>query len=87
MQYKKITVYTKDYCPFCHRVLGLFKDLSIPCENIDVTHDEQRFDFAKQKSGMRTVPQVFIGDECIGGCDETFALHKQGKLATLCMDA
>ncbi len=77
----QIDVYTKGYCPFCHRVVALFDKLGVEYNNIDVEHDDEKFmEMVERANGGRTVPQVFINGEHIGGCDDTFALHQQGLL-------
>ena len=75
-----VTIYTKDYCPYCHKALALLDNLEVEYTNFDVTHDEEKFAEAKEKSGSRTVPQVFVGDRFLGGCDDIHELHADGKL-------
>lgn len=75
-----IKIYTKDYCPYCKKAVSLLESLHVSFENIDVTHDPETFAKAREKSGMQTVPQIFVGDICLGGCDDIHALHAEGKL-------
>lgn len=75
-----IKIYTKDYCPYCHKAKALLDSLKIKYTDIDVTHDAEKFQEAEQKSGSHTVPQIFVDDKFIGGCDDIHTLHAQGKL-------
>lgn len=76
-----VTIYTRPMCPYCVRAVSLLKDKGVDFEEIDAG-----FDMAKKKEmiqkagGARTFPQIFIGDEHIGGCDEMMALERAGKL-------
>lgn len=76
-----ITVYTKDYCPFCHRAKALLDKLGAAYEEIDLVQEPQRRgEMIEKANGATTVPQIFIDDKHIGGCDDLFALHEAGKL-------
>ncbi len=78
---KAISVYTTNYCGFCMAAKHLLNTKDIPFQEIDVTSDpEARQDIAR-RSGRRTVPQIFIGDEAIGGFTELKALSDRGLLA------
>lgn len=77
----KVEIYTKSYCPFCHRAVALLKEVGTEFTQIDVENDDDKFiEMVERANGGRTVPQVFINDEHIGGCDDLFALHSKGKL-------
>ena len=81
---KPITIYTTDYCPYCVKAKRLLDNLSIAYTQIDVTNNESlRKDMVEKAEGRRTVPQIFIGDTPIGGCDDLYALHESGKLSAL----
>lgn len=75
-----ITVYTKDYCPYCVQAKNLLKSLNIDFTEVDVTNDSATLMKIVQKSRMRTVPQIFVGETCIGGYMDIAELHKQEKL-------
>lgn len=77
---KAVKVYSKTYCPYCDRAKALLTAREIPYteENLDGKGEEAAALFAK--TGFRTVPQIFIGDECIGGFQELAALDADGKL-------
>lgn len=75
-----IEIYTKDYCPYCHKAKSLLDSLKVQYREIDVTHDQEKFQEAIEKSGFRTVPQIFLDDKCLGGCDDIYRLHEEGSL-------
>lgn len=77
---KKITLYTKDYCPYCVKAKNLLTSIGATYEEIDVTHDQETLMKIVEKSHMRTVPQIFVGDECLGGFDSINAMHERGEL-------
>lgn len=77
---KKIEIYTKDYCPFCHRAVNLLKAKGVEFEEYDVTHEPTREKEMRERSGRSTVPEIFVDDELVGGCDDLFALDEAGKL-------
>ncbi|MCP5362237.1 MAG: glutaredoxin 3 [Hyphomicrobiales bacterium] len=80
----KVTIYTKDYCPYCTRAKALFDMKKVPYTEIDITHDPELQNEVVQKSGgRRTVPQIFINDKPIGGFDDANTLNQQGKLDIL----
>ena len=75
-----ITLYTKDYCPYCVKAKNLLSSLGANYKEIDVTHDIDTLISIAKKSGMRTVPQIFVDDVCLGGFDNINALHQKGEL-------
>lgn len=78
---KKVVIYTTDYCPYCVRAKRLLDLKKVSYEEIDVTHNQaMRDEMMKKAEGRRTVPQIFIDDEPIGGCDDLHALEASGKL-------
>lgn len=83
---KSISVYTTTYCSFCVAAKNLLKTKGIPFEEIDVTNDPAARQDISQRSGRRTVPQIFIGDEPIGGFMELKALADKGELAAKLAD-
>ena len=79
---KPVVVYTGPACGYCMRAKELLKRHNIPFQEIPLSwDDEAAWKEAIRRSGMRTVPQIFIGDECIGGYTELAALELSGKLA------
>lgn len=82
---KKITVYSTDHCGYCERAKALLKSREIPFEEIHTSRSDTDAVMALAKrSGMRTFPQIFVGEKLIGGCTDLEALDAKGDLkATL----
>lgn len=81
-----ITLYTKDYCPYCVKAKTLLKRKGVEqhITEIDITHDEKlQQEMVTKSGGRRTVPQIFIGDTHVGGADDLYALDAAGKLDAL----
>jgi glutaredoxin 3 len=80
-----ITLYTKDYCPYCTKAKALLSRKGVSSFNeIDITHDEKlQQEMIAKTGGRKTVPQIFINDLHVGGFDDIAALDKDGKLASL----
>ena len=77
----KVEVYSTSYCPYCMRAKALLTSKGVEFEEIDVTDDpELRAQMVKLAGGRRTVPEIFINGEIIGGCDELYELEISGKL-------
>jgi glutaredoxin 3 len=80
----KITVYTKQWCPYCSMAKRLLTRKGAAFEEIDVTGDWAARDRLVEKAGGRTtVPQIWIGETHVGGSDELHALERAGKLDAL----
>lgn len=80
----KIEIYSSDRCPYCVKAKVLLDKKNAQYEEINVTDDEQaRKDLLAKANGMRTVPQIFIDDKHIGGCDDLYALDQKGELDPL----
>lgn len=77
---KNVIVYSTDYCPFCTRAKSLLSQRDIPFEEINVEGDDEKRAWLVEATGQRTVPQIFIGDEPIGGFTELYALDRSGQL-------
>lgn len=82
-----ITIYTKKYCPYCDAAKDLLQKKSVAFDEIPVDGDfaAQRT-MAARANGRSTVPQIFIGAEHIGGCDDLYALDDVGKLDPMLAD-
>ncbi|KZN41375.1 glutaredoxin 3 [Pseudoalteromonas luteoviolacea] len=79
-----VTIYTKDYCPFCHRAKALLDSKGVTYTEYDIgVKPELREEMIEKANGSHTVPQIFINGQHIGGCDDMMALEAQGKLASL----
>lgn len=78
---KSVRVYSTLVCPYCVRAKLLLRERGIAFEDIDVTRDWEARDWLVQATGRRTVPQIFIGDEPIGGFEELRELDRSGALS------
>lgn len=84
----KVEIYTWSSCPFCIRAKALLDKKGVDYIEYGIDGDEAaRAEMAKRANGRRSVPQVFINDRHIGGCDDTYALEAQGKLDPLLQSA
>jgi glutaredoxin 3 len=80
----KIKIYTTPICPYCVRAKALLKRKGASFEEIDVFMNTQRREEMEAQSGGRyTVPQIFIGEHHVGGCDDLYALDRAGELDPL----
>lgn len=79
-----IVIYTKDYCPYCIYAKQLLQSKNIIYKEIRIDLDPSQAEIMKQRSGRRTVPQIFIDDQPIGGYDDLVKLDRAGKLDTYC---
>lgn len=84
----KVEIYTWRMCPFCIRAKSLLKQKGINFTEYIIDSDEEaRQLMAKRAKGRRSVPQIFINDQHIGGCDDIHTLESQGKLDSLLVDS
>jgi glutaredoxin 3 len=80
----EVVVYTTDMCPYCYRAKRLLEQKGVAFTEIDVTLDPaKRAEMAQKSGGVRTVPQIFIGGQHVGGSDDLYALEAEGKLDPL----
>lgn len=80
----KIEIYTTTICPFCHAAKKLLKEKGASFSEISLTREPHLRDrMVERASGGRTVPQIFIDDTHIGGCDDLYALDAKGGLDPL----
>lgn len=79
----KVIVYSKDYCPYCDRAKALLKSKGVAFEAIELEDQPEEFAKLKERTGLMTVPQIFIGDQLIGGYSDMAALEREGKLDAL----
>lgn len=77
----KVTIYTRDLCPYCARAKQLLSQKNVKFDEINVGMDaKKKQEMIKRSNGGRTFPQIFIGDTHIGGCDDMMALERRGAL-------
>ena len=80
----KVEIYTSIMCPYCSRAVGLLRSKNINFEQIDVSMSGEFKRTMRSRAGGRTsVPQIFIDDKHIGGCDDLMALDSAGHLDSL----
>jgi len=77
---KRVEIYTKNYCPYCRRAKDLLQSKNVPFVEYDVTDDPAKEEEMRRRSGRQTVPEIFIDDTLLGGCDDLFALETGGTL-------
>lgn len=78
-----IVIYTSEHCPYCDRAKLLLKQKNQTFSEIRVDLDPEKRDEMIAKTNRRTVPQIFINDQAIGGCDDLYALNTSGQLDKL----
>lgn len=80
----KVEIFTTMLCPYCHAAKRLLQQKGIEFEEIDVTmNPSRRATMAERAGGRRSVPQIFIGDIHVGGCEDLYELEGAGKLDPL----
>jgi glutaredoxin 3 len=82
-----VTVYVSDWCPYCQRAKGLLSSKNVVFSEINVEDDAKLREEMIARSNRRTVPQIFIGDKHVGGCDDLFELDRSGELDRLIQGA
>lgn len=81
---KTVEIYTSPLCGFCHAAKRLLSSKGVSFTEIDVLSNPARKpEMIERANGGRTVPQIFIGDTHVGGCDDLHALERAGKLDAL----
>ncbi|MBA2649237.1 MAG: glutaredoxin 3 [Legionella sp.] len=79
----EIIIYSSEHCSYCVRAKELLKRKNVPFNEIRVDVKDEFREEMIEKSGRRTVPQIFINGQAIGGFDDLYALDKQGQLDEL----
>ncbi len=79
----KVTIYTASLCPYCHMAKQLLRTKGIGYVEIDVTGQAELRAEMSAKAGRSTVPQIWIGQIHVGGCDDLYCLDRAGKLDEL----
>ncbi|MFD0910344.1 glutaredoxin 3 [Ruegeria arenilitoris] len=81
---KPVVIYTSPLCGFCHAAKRLLNQKGVAFDEIDVLMNPKRKpEMIQRAGGRRTVPQIFIGDTHVGGCDDLYELEQAGKLDPL----
>ncbi|MFZ2586650.1 MAG: glutaredoxin 3 [Alphaproteobacteria bacterium] len=76
-----VEFYNKDYCPYCVKAKALLTQLDVAFTEIDISRTPDKLaELQARKPGVRTLPQIFIGGQSIGGCDDLYALFESGNL-------
>ncbi len=80
----KVTIYTTKMCPYCYAAKRLLTQKGATYDEVDVTFDPAtRRTMTEKAGGMHTVPQIFIDETHVGGCDELYGLDKNGELDSM----
>jgi glutaredoxin 3 len=75
-----VTLYTTRFCPYCIRARNLLDDKGVVYKDIAVDNDPRLRQEMTARSGCTSVPQIWLGEQHIGGCDELLLLERQGRL-------
>lgn len=79
-----ITIYTRDWCPYCTAAKQLLKDKGAAFQEVNIGNEPgRRPEMIDRAGGKSTVPQIFIGERHVGGCDDLYALDSRGELDPL----
>ena len=78
-----VTIYTRPFCPYCSRAVSLLSAKGVAFTEIDAGFDPEKRKEMIARGGGVTYPQIFIGEQPIGGCDDMMALERAGELDAL----
>ena len=80
----QVTIYTKGWCPYCSAAKDLLNQKGVAFDEVDIERrGDARQEMIARAGGRSTVPQIFIGERHVGGCDDLYALERAGKLDPL----
>ena len=82
-----VTLYVTDWCPYCQRAKSLLTQKNLVFSEINIDDDAKSREEMIARSNRRTVPQIFVGDKHVGGCDDLFELDRSGELDRLIQGA
>lgn len=82
-----IEIFTKDYCGYCRRAKELLEARNLDYDEIDITHDPDLAEEVVERTGRKTVPQIFIEGQAVGGYDDLVALDISGELDRIILEA
>lgn len=81
---EQIRIYEKDYCPYCKRAKKLLDQKSVKYSEIDISDSKELLEeMLRESGGRKSVPQIFIGEKHIGGCDDLYEMEASGELDKL----
>ncbi|GHG82790.1 glutaredoxin 3 [Pseudodonghicola xiamenensis] len=84
---KPVEIYTSPICGYCHAAKRLLNQKGVEYSEVDIfAHPDRKPEMIQRANGRRTVPQIFIGDTHVGGCDDLYELEQDGKLDPLLAD-
>ncbi len=83
---RKVTVYSDEICTLCHSVENLLNVREIPYEKVMIAEGSDEHEQLAERSGLRSLPQVYVGSLLVGGYQETLAADQAGMLADLLVD-
>ena len=75
-----LKIYTKNYCHYCEKAKNLLTELGINYKEYDITSKPEEIEKLHKISGMMTVPQIFVGEKCLGGYSDIEKMHQAGTL-------
>ena len=82
-----VTLHTTRLCPYCHLAKELLRSKGVEIDEIDVSGQrELRAEMSQKAGGRSTVPQIWIGETHVGGCDDLYVLEREGKLDQMLTD-
>lgn len=85
---KPVKMYSTEYCPYCDRAKRLLRERGVEqIDEVRVDLNPHERALMVERTGQRTVPQIFIGDTHVGGCDDLYALDRRGGLVPLLQGA
>jgi glutaredoxin 3 len=80
----RVEIYTSAWCGYCTRAKRLLESKNVAYEELGVDMDAaRRREMTERSGGLRTVPQIFVDGRHVGGCDELYALDREGRLDAL----
>ena len=81
---KTVEIYTSPLCGFCHAAKRVLMDKGVSFAEVDLSREPgRRSEMMGRAGGRHTVPQIFVGETHVGGCDDLYALERAGKLDAL----
>lgn len=83
---KPVIVYTSSWCPYCMKALHLLDSKGVSYQTISVDGRPEIRQEMSEKAGRTSVPQIWVGDHHVGGCDDLHTLERDGELDTLLQD-